>query len=63
MCKAKGRITVATVADHIVSIAKGGPTHDITNLQPLCAECHQDKSNADKGHRVKPRISPDGWPE
>ena len=63
MCSAKGRVTAATIADHIVPIAKGGAVHDITNLQPVCAPCHQDKSNADKGHRVKPRIAADGWPE
>ena len=63
MCKAKGRIRTAEIADHIVPIAKGGATHDITNLQPVCKECHQDKSNADKGHRVKPRIGVDGWPQ
>ena len=63
MCKAKGRLTPAAIADHIVPIAKGGAVHDITNLQPVCAECHQDKTNADQGKRVKVRIGPDGWPE
>lgn len=63
MCKAKNRITAATIADHIVPIVRGGAVHDISNLQPLCHECHQDKNNADKGHRVKPRIALDGWPE
>lgn len=62
-CKAKGRIRPATIADHIVPIAKGGAVHDIDNLQPICSECHVDKSNADKGHRVKRRISLSGWPE
>jgi 5-methylcytosine-specific restriction protein A len=62
LCLAKGRVTPATIADHIVPIAKGGAIHDIENMQPLCAPCHQDKSNADKGHRVKPRIGVDGWP-
>lgn len=61
--KTPPRVTPATIADHIVPIAKGGAVHDIDNLQPLCAPCHQDKSNADKGHRVKRRIAPDGWPE
>ncbi len=63
MCKAAGRITAATIADHIVPLAKGGAPNDITNLQPVCRDCHQDKSNADKGHRVKRRIAEDGWPE
>ena len=63
MCKAKGRITVATIADHIIPIAKGGAVHSIENLQAVCVSCHTDKSNADKGHRVKRRISVSGWPE
>ncbi len=63
LCRAKGRITPATIADHVRPIAQGGAVHDINNLQPVCAECHVDKSNADKGHRVKRRIGFDGWPE
>ena len=62
MCKAKGRTTPATIADHIRPLAQGGAMHDLSNLQPVCADCHQDKTNADKGHRVKKRISIDGWP-
>jgi 5-methylcytosine-specific restriction protein A len=64
LCKQKDptRVSVATIADHVVPIAKGGAIHEINNLQPVCAECHQDKSNLDKGHRVKRRISLSGWP-
>ena len=68
-CFAKNRyagfakLRAATIADHIVPIAKGGAVHSSENLQPVCRECHQDKSNADKGHRVRPRIAADGWPE
>lgn len=62
MCRAKGRTTVATIADHIVSIAKGGPVHDITNLQPLCDPCHRDKSLREQGKRVRPTTGADGWP-
>lgn len=61
LCMAKGRITVATIADHVTPIAKGGAVHDINNLQPVCALCHQDKSNADRGFRVKRHIAADGW--
>jgi len=63
MCKGKGRITVATIADHVVSIAKGGAVHDIDNLQPLCLEHHQQKTLEEQGKRFKPRIGLDGWPE
>lgn len=62
-CSAKGRPTIATMVDHIQPLAKGGAAHDLANLQPICSACHQDKNNRDKGHRVKPRITVDGWPE
>lgn len=62
-CSLKGRTTVAVQVDHITPIAKGGATHDIENLQPICADCHRDKCALDKGHRVKPRITESGWPE
>jgi len=63
LCLANGRLIPATIADHITPIAQGGAIHDISNLQPVCAPCHQDKSNADRGFRVRRRISPSGWPE
>lgn len=56
-------VTAATIADHIVPIAKGGAVHDITNLQPVCAECHDAKTRADNGWRkAKQRTGLDGWP-
>jgi len=62
LCLAKGRVTPATIADHIRPIAVGGAIHDINNLQPVCAECHNEKTIRDQGKRVKPRIGLDGWP-
>lgn len=62
LCKEKGRVTVATIADHVIPIAQGGAVHDLANMQPVCAECHQDKTNRDNGRRVKRRIGADGWP-
>jgi 5-methylcytosine-specific restriction protein A len=61
-CKAKGRVKIATVADHILSIAKGGAIHDITNLQPLCERCHSRKSLLEQGKRPRPTFGIDGWP-
>ena len=55
--------TPATQVDHILSIAKGGAAHDIDNLAPCCFECHSAKSAREKGHRVRVRIGPSGWPE
>lgn len=63
MCAAKGRVTAATIADHIVPIAKGGAVHDITNMQPVCEDCHDTKTRADNGWRApRKRIALDGWP-
>jgi 5-methylcytosine-specific restriction protein A len=64
MCLAKNppRSTVATIADHIIPRAKGG-SGDITNLQPVCAECHDAKTRKDLGWKgPKKRIAEDGWP-
>ena len=43
-CRKKGRLTKATVVDHIVPIRMGGSALDENNLQPLCASCHGRKS-------------------
>jgi 5-methylcytosine-specific restriction protein A len=60
-CKAKGLITVATVWDHIIPLAKGG-TDDDANGQSLCDPCHVEKTNEDFGHRQRVPIGLDGWP-
>jgi 5-methylcytosine-specific restriction enzyme A len=60
-CEKAGRVTAATVPDHIVALINGGPdTWD--NLQALCEEHHAEKTALDLGHRVKRTIGPDGWP-
>jgi 5-methylcytosine-specific restriction protein A len=64
LCKQKDppRVTVATIADHIVPRAKGG-IGDISNLQPVCAQCHDDKTRQDLGWKPRrKRIAYDGWP-
>lgn len=60
-CKDKGRLTAAKQVDHIKSKANGG-TDAEDNLQSICIPCHNDKTITEKGHRVKPTISVDGWP-
>lgn len=37
-------------ADHIVALVDGGST-DLENLQTLCLDCHNEKSNADRRRR------------
>ena len=61
-CERQGRVTAATVPDHIVALVNGG-ADDESNLQALCAECHRKKTARDLGHKARPTIGLDGWPE
>lgn len=60
-CLAGGRPTPATQVDHITPKAEGG-TDDLTNLQSICAPCHEAKTLADEGKRARVTIGQDGWP-
>lgn len=62
MCKAKGRITAATVPDHIIPLAKGGLDID-ENIQCLCAEHHDEVTRKEFGFRKVTPIGDDGWPQ
>lgn len=62
-CQAIGRITLATIVDHIIPLSKGGPDTD-ENTRNLCDE-HDAKRTAEQfGFKVAPkqRIGLDGWP-
>lgn len=61
MCEAEGRITAATVPDHIVPLARGGTDAD-SNVQCLCEACHDKKTRADMGWQERRTIGADGWP-
>ena len=43
-CQAAGRITAATCVDHIYRVNAGGSFWNKFNHQPLCDECHREKS-------------------
>ncbi len=43
-CNRHGKLTKATVVDHIIPIRMGGPLLEESNLQALCASCHTRKS-------------------
>lgn len=47
-CESKGETAIATVADHIVPVKKGGDGYNMDNLQSLCKKCHDSKSARDK---------------
>lgn len=61
-CQRAGRVTAATVPDHIVALVNGGQDTE-ENLQSLCAPCHEIKTARDLGYKVRAKIGPDGWPE
>lgn len=43
-CAKQGRVTVATIRDHVIALAFGGKD-ERGNTQPLCKPCHDKKSN------------------
>lgn len=61
MCKAEGRVTAATVPDHIAPLAKGGEDVD-TNIRCLCEAHHDEVTRQEFGHRQRVAIGEDGWP-
>ncbi len=60
-CLIVGRYTVGTQSDHIVALMNGGADTE-ANLQRLCDDCHNVKTNADKGHKARAETGLDGWP-
>ena len=53
-CLKTGKLTKATMVDHIVPIKAGGGRLDISNLQSLCWACHSRKS-VEEGSRFGTR--------
>lgn len=45
-CEKQGRVTQATIADHIKPLAEGG-TGDRENYQGICKPCHDAKTAAE----------------
>jgi len=60
-CKAKGRVTAATVPDHIQPLALGGSDDD-SNIRCLCDPCHKVRTAEQFGHHKRVTIGLDGWP-
>lgn len=52
MCAAEGRVTAATLVDHIVPIEDGGAVLADANLQSLCIPCHGIKTADDLARRA-----------
>lgn len=53
-CEALGRVTLATIADHIIPLAEGG-RDDESNLRGICAECHKVKTQAEAARGARRR--------
>lgn len=51
-CKRQGRVTLATQRDHIQPLEEGGEDAE-TNVQGLCADCHDAKSKAERARGVQ----------
>ena len=51
MCKSQNRIEKATVIDHIEELSDGGSPFDLSNLQSLCAYCHNVKTSKERERR------------
>ena len=47
--------------DHRIPLFKGGEDKE-ENLQVLCIQCHDTKTNEDLGRTEKVHIGVDGWP-
>lgn len=43
-CRESGRLTAATLVDHIIPRKAGGAEYDKSNLQSLCMPCHSAKT-------------------
>lgn len=50
-CRAKRRITLAVIRDHVIPLSQGG-TDTEDNVQPLCQEC-SDRKTAGEGHAAR----------
>lgn len=51
-CRRNGRVTLATERDHIVPLEEGGEDVE-SNVQGLCADCHDAKSKAERARGVQ----------
>jgi 5-methylcytosine-specific restriction enzyme A len=55
-CGQEGRVTEATVVDHVVEIKDGGERFNDANSQALCRTCHARKTRATKNRRKSNRL-------
>jgi 5-methylcytosine-specific restriction endonuclease McrA len=61
-CGKEGRITAASVADHVRPCGNDWTAFRLGELQSLCRDCHDRKSKAERGYRPKLWFGFDGSP-
>lgn len=61
-CQAEGRVTLATIVDHIIPLSKGGPDTD-ENTRNLCDDHNLKRTAEQFGHKAPNQaIGTDGRP-
>lgn len=60
-CKRKGRVRAGNQVDHRIALTNDG-SNDDDNLELLCVDCHDAKTNTDLGHKPRVTIGLNGWP-
>ena len=61
-CKSCGIAVRVGVVDHIKPLEQSGSNAD-DNLQLMCHPCHVDKTNRDRGFKVRHHTGVDGMPQ
>ncbi|WP_082543353.1 HNH endonuclease [Sphingomonas sp. Leaf339] len=62
-CRRKGRMTAATVCDHIVPHGDNEARFWSGPFQSLCRDCHEGEKRVEEGRaRARTTIGLDGWP-
>jgi len=55
LCLQAGRVTIATIRDHIVNLAAPGGTDTVENTQGLCEACHTKKTEDERKRGIRRR--------
>lgn len=51
-CRKVGKLTAASVVDHIIPRTEGGADYDLNNLRSVCKPCHDSITRRAAGGRV-----------
>jgi 5-methylcytosine-specific restriction protein A len=62
ICLAAGRVTPATIADHVIDHRGDYNAFIIGGLQSLCASCHNGRKRLEVARGFQVDIGPDGFP-